>query len=220
MYILILIIIIIIYYRNKRNKNKNQNNENETAIYKSIRENNLYDLYYEKQKRQNNIEYNREYTYTYTNKYNTIQKENNNNYKFYYKPRIYITTLNELKFYNVLLEIAKELDLILFAQVSLYSIISVNERLNKSNQQKYFNKISRKSIDFVMVNKENCKIKLCIELDDTTHLKNQRKERDNFINELFEELNIPLLRYPCYNIYYKNTLKEKIIEKIRDYKKI
>lgn len=34
-------------------------------------------------------------------------------YKKYYTPKIFVTTLNELKFYNILLEIAKEMDLIL-----------------------------------------------------------------------------------------------------------
>ena len=44
-------------------------------------------------------------------------------YSQFYKPKIYITTLNEMKFYTVLLEIAKELDYIVFSQVSLYNII-------------------------------------------------------------------------------------------------
>lgn len=34
-------------------------------------------------------------------------------YKKYYTPKIFMITLNELNFYNILLEIAKEMDLIL-----------------------------------------------------------------------------------------------------------
>ena len=88
-----------------------------------------------------------------------------------------------MKFYNVLLEIAKELDYILFSQVSLYNIISMQDSLDYSTHTKYFNKIASKSIDFVLVDKK-CRIKLCIELDDNTHKKKNRIERDNFINEL------------------------------------
>ena len=51
------------------------------------------------------------------------------NYKSYYTPKRYVITLNELKFYNILLEIAKELDLILFAQVSLYNILETQKNL-------------------------------------------------------------------------------------------
>ena len=137
-------------------------------------------------------------------------------YKKYYKPKIYITTLNEMKFYNVLLEIAKELDYILFSQVSLYNIISMQDNLDYSTHTKYFNKIASKSIDFVLVDKK-CRIKLCIELDDNSHKKKNRIERDNFINELFKELEIDLLRYPVYNIYYKDTLKRKIQESIKEH---
>lgn len=67
-----------------------------------------------------------------------VNKKNNNSliknkidnkidYKKYYKPKIYITTINEMKFYNVLLEIAKELDYLLFTQVSLYNIVQLKD---------------------------------------------------------------------------------------------
>lgn len=137
-------------------------------------------------------------------------------YKKYYKPKIYITTLNEMKFYNVLLEIAKELDYILFTQVSLYNIISMQDNLDYSTHTKYFNKIASKSIDFVLVDKK-CRIKLCIELDDNTHKKKNRIERDNFINALFKDLEIDLLRYPVYDTYYKDTLKRRIQESIKEH---
>ena len=137
-------------------------------------------------------------------------------YSQFYKPNIYVTTLNEMKFYSVLLEIAKELDYIVFSQVSLYNIISLKENLDYSTHTKYFNKIASKSIDFVLVDKK-CRIKLCIELDDYTHKKKNRVERDIFINELFKELEIDLLRYPVYNVYYKETLKRKIQETIKDH---
>ena len=150
------------------------------------------------------------------NQENNLKEEHSTNYKKYYKPKIYITTLNEMKFYNVLLEIAKELDYILFSQVSLYNIVSMKENLDYSTHAKYFNKIASKSIDFVLVDKK-CRIKLCIELDDTTHRKKNRIERDKFINDLFKELEIDLLRYPVYNVYYKDTLKKKIQESIREH---
>ena len=111
----------------------------------------------------------------------------------------------------MLLEITKELDLILCSQVSLYNIVETKRGLDKSNETKYFNKISRKSIDFVLVDKKDCRIRLCIELDDNTHKKYNRIERDKFINKLFEDLNINLLRIPSRFHYNKEELK-KLIE--------
>lgn len=154
----------------------------------------------------------------------TSSKNNDNiylqekiNYKKYYTPKVFVTSLNELKFYNILIEIAKELDLILFSQVSLYNIVEVRKDLDYSTRQSCFNKIASKSIDFVLVDKNTCRIKLCIELDDSTHNKPKRIERDKFINELFKNLEINLLRYPVYNIYYKETLKKKIIENMEEH---
>ena len=41
-------------------------------------------------------------------------------------------------------------------------------------------------------------------------------ERDNFINKLFQDLEINLLRYPVYNVYYKETLKKRIQKNIKE----
>ena len=138
-------------------------------------------------------------------------------YKKYYRPKRYVITKNELNFYTVLLEIAKELDLIVFSQVSLYNILETKSELDYKTKTIYFNKISAKSIDFVLVDKKSCRIKLCIELDDDTHKQAKRIERDNFINDLFKNLEINLLRYPVYNVYYKETLKKRIQENIKEH---
>lgn len=146
-----------------------------------------------------------------------IETNSKINYCQYYRPKRYITTLNELHFYEVLIEIAKELDLALFCQVSLYSIIEPRKNLDYSTRTKFLNKINRKSIDFVLADKSNCRIKLCIELDDSTHYRKKRIERDEFLDELFEQLGINLLRYPVYTVYYKDTLKKKILENMKEH---
>lgn len=132
-------------------------------------------------------------------------------YNEYYIHKNYIITLNELKLYKILLEIAKELKLILLCQVSLYSIIQTKQKNNK-----YFNKIRSKSIDFVLVREKDCKIELCIELDDKTHLQQKRIERDKFINKLFEDLKINLLRIKSTQYYDKEQLKNKIKKYIKE----
>lgn len=148
-----------------------------------------------------------------------IEKNDNSaiNYKKYYIPKRYVITENELNFYTTLSEIANELDLIVFSQVSLYNILETRPELDYKTKTIYFNKISSKSIDFVLVDKKSCRIKLCIELDDNTHKQAKRIERDTFINELFKELEIDLLRYPVYNIYYKEILKKRIQENIKEH---
>ena len=139
-------------------------------------------------------------------KITSVKKMDYNNY---YMAKRYIITLNELIFYKVLLEIAKELNLILLCQVSLYSIIQT-----KNKNDAYFNKIRSKSIDFVLVRQADCKIKLCIELDDSTHNYQNRIERDKFINSLFQDLNINLLRVKSKSVYNKESIKQQILQYI------
>ena len=132
-------------------------------------------------------------------------------YSNFYEANRYIITLNELNFYKILLNIAKELNLVLLCQVSLYSIIKTK---NKNN--KYFNKIKSKSIDFVIVREKDCKINLCIELDDKSHLYQNRIERDKFINKLFNDLEIPLLRIKSKKFYDEEQIKNIIKKYIKE----
>ena len=110
-----------------------------------------------------------------------------------YEKKTYLLTQNELKFYKLLKNITEKNNLNVFSQVALYEII-------KYKNIKDFNKIKSKTIDFVITD-SNCKIKLCIELDDPTHIKENRQKRDEFINKLFKDLDIKLLRIPTQNYY-------------------
>lgn len=128
------------------------------------------------------------------------------NYNEKYEKVDYLLTKNELKFYRILRQVTNKLGYSLFCQVALYEIV-------KSKDYKNFNKIKSKSIDFV-ITQENCKILLCIELDDTSHEKTKRIERDYFVNQLFKDLDIKLLRIPVQNFYNMEELENKIKESL------
>lgn len=130
-------------------------------------------------------------------------------FKKYYKKKRYITTKSEGKFYYELLKICKKYNLILLTQVALYEIVEVNLDKKDKEYLTYFNKIKSKSIDFVIVDEDTTRIRLCMELDDYTHKYKSRIERDKFINELFNELEINLIRIQSYNCNY-NMLEEKL----------
>ncbi len=146
---------------------------------------------------------------TFFEKIMNQQQEKNvqtNNYKEKYVKSEYLLTKNELKFYRILKQITDKLGYSLFCQVSLYQIV-------ENKNYKDFNKIKSKSIDFV-ITQENCKILLCIELDDNSHKKTQRIKRDNFINDLFKDLEIKLLRIPTQSFYNMEELEQKIKESL------
>lgn len=125
-----------------------------------------------------------------------------------YKLNQNIFTDSERFFYKILKEITYNMDLIIMTKVRLADIIYTNKY-----DYTYFNKIKAKHIDFVLID-SNGKIKLLIELDDRSHENYERKERDNFLNEIFKNLNINLLRIPAKYIYNQKELENKIKESL------
>ena len=116
---LIYLIFTLLIKKENTYTNYTDNNQEKQNTYINYIDNNL-----EKPcTRANYVDNNLQKQNTYSN---YIDNAENINYNIYYKPKRYVITLNELKFYDILLEISKELDLMLFTQVSLYNIIEMN----------------------------------------------------------------------------------------------
>ena len=187
--LLLIIIIIVIVKKYKKNKDKTIPNTN---LYSEENEMNQND-----KKNQDDNEY-------IKNNQSDIDNQDDECNENAYEKKEYLLTRNELKFYKQLKKITDKLNLTIFAQVSLYQII-------KNKEFKDFNKIRSKSIDFV-ITEANGKIRLCIELDDATHNYNSRIERDNFVNYIFKQSNLKLLRIPVQDFYNLEDLERKITE--------
>ena len=117
-----------------------------------------------------------------------------------YKIKEEFITENELKLYKVLKKVAYELKLDIFTQVALNRILEIN---NRRKQQQLRNRIDRKSIDFVLYDEKTKKIVCCIELDDSTHEREERIERDLFLDKIFKDT-IKLIRIKVQNYYDYN----------------
>ena len=99
----------------------------------------------------------------------------------------------ELSFYKVLLQAVGE-EATICPKVSLSDIFFVNIK-DKSWQTKYYNKIARKHVDFLICS-EDILTPLCgIELDDSSHKRENRIERDIFVDKVFESAGLKLLRF-------------------------
>ena len=109
---------------------------------------------------------------------------------------------------KVLKEITIKMDLTIFTKVRLADII-YSPKFN----YKDFNRIKAKHIDFVLTDKDG-NIKALIELDDKSHEQEKRKERDEFLNNIFQNQKIKLLRIPVKYSYNTLELKQKIEESL------
>ena len=126
-----------------------------------------------------------------------------------YKMKEEFITENELKLYKVLKKVAYELKLDIFTQVALNRILEIN---NRRKQQQLRNRIDRKSIDFVLYDERMKKIICCIELDDPTHEREDRIERDLFLDKIFKDT-IKLIRIKVQNYYDYNAILDIIKDK-------
>ena len=78
----------------------------------------------------------------------------------------------------------------ILAKIRLADLIEVNQGTNEWN--KYFAKIKSKHIDFAIA--DNMKIIVIIELDDKSHEKQNRIERDEFVDAALTKTGYKIIR--------------------------
>ena len=126
----------------------------------------------------------------------------------YYKKSNFMTASEKVLF-RILVQLVGDKYYIL-PQVGLGRLIEVNKFGRE--RYRYLNKISQKSLDFVLLNKNDLSITLAIELDDSTHLLSDRQVRDEFVNKAMETTRIPLMRVKRQDYYDFSELKKRLIE--------
>ncbi len=134
------------------------------------------------------------------------QKENSDDFKHYVKKN-YLMSKAEHEFFKVLREIVKDRYYIV-PQVQLSKIVEVNHY--EHQKRKYFNKIDRKSVDFVLFNKEYFTPYMAIELDDSSHMLPPRETRDDFVGSMLERVGIKLVRVPVARSYDLKAMFDSI----------
>lgn len=103
-----------------------------------------------------------------------------------YSKRPCILSPTEKKFFRKLQAVYGDYYYI-FPQVNIDKLVNV-----ESWEWKYKNFINRLSVDFVIVNKETLETEMVLELDDPTHLRPDRVERDEFVNKVFQKTGIKI----------------------------
>ncbi len=119
-----------------------------------------------------------------------------------------IFTQPELKFYKILFDCFPEY--VIFGKVRVADIINVDSRKAKGKYLKYFNKISRKHIDFLICDREKFSPLVAIELDDSTHEREERIERDKFLDKVFKMADLPLVRFKVKRNYNAEEIRRRI----------
>lgn len=116
-------------------------------------------------------------------------------YREAYQARPLLTKREHLE-YLKLKEYADEREWMICPKVRLFDLIEPKSNYNRSDRQKLINKVWAKHVDFVLVDKSLNLIGV-LELDDSTHDRADRIERDRFVRDALEGAGIVLVQTRC-----------------------
>lgn len=127
--------------------------------------------------------------------------------KYEYKKKDYVMTQSEMKFFTILTQaIGNTYEI--FPQVHLASFL--DHKIKGQNWNGAFRHIDEKSVDYLLCNKTDLLIRCAIELDDKSHERPDRQERDKEVERILRDAHMPLLRIKD----HENIDSGQIVEKI------
>jgi hypothetical protein len=124
-----------------------------------------------------------------------------------YRQRDDFLSAAELSFYRVLRQAVGDHAAIL-CKVNLADIFFV---ALPNQTQSYRNKIDRKHVDFLVCEPTTLHPRLGIELDDASHERRKRQQRDEFVDAVFATAGLPLLRIAAQVGYNPHDIRSQVV---------
>lgn len=102
-----------------------------------------------------------------------------------------LLTPAERSFLGVL-EVLRHEDYQLCVKVRIADIVGVRNGLERGARQAALNRVQSKHVDFLFIRAADGQPVLAVELDDASHEREERRERDAFVDQLFAEVGLPV----------------------------
>lgn len=134
--------------------------------------------------------------------------------EFPYHLRDHFLSAAELSFYGVL-RTAIDGRATICTKVGLQDVFYVKKD-DPSRYRIYTNKIDRKHVDFLLCDSKTMQPLVGIELDDKSHQRADRRERDAFVDEVFNAAGLPLVHIPVRRAYRTEDLLTQIAPYLGD----
>ena len=112
----------------------------------------------------------------------------------------------EISFYHVLLTAAGD-QLTVCPKVNLNDIFFVSR---PDQNQAARNRISRKHVDFLLCDSRSMRPRIGVELDDSSHTREDRQTRDAFVQQVFDAAGLVLLRFPVQRAYNISEITSRL----------
>ena len=103
----------------------------------------------------------------------------------------YLLTKNEWYAYKKLQPVAAAKGLVVCPKVRLLDILE--PRKGEKDYKSLFWKVQSKHVDFLICD-QDLRIKAVLELDDNSHERKDRKDRDNFVDEILQDVGYVVIR--------------------------
>jgi hypothetical protein len=127
--------------------------------------------------------------------------------KYHYKVKEYFMSRPEHELYDLLVQLFG-FKYHIFAQVHLSTIL--DQKVVGQNWQAAFRHVNGKSVDYVVCDKAYIKPLLAIELDDGSHDDEDRIARDEEVERILEEAQLPLLRLDNHGQFDRLGIYQKV----------
>jgi len=95
----------------------------------------------------------------------------------------------------------------IFGKVRVADIVEPNPTKNRSDWSRAFGKIKAKHFDYVICATDTLKPVCAIELDDKSHNQKKRQQRDQLLESVCKDANLPLIRVPAKRSYKLEEVK-------------
>jgi Protein of unknown function (DUF2726) len=132
------------------------------------------------------------------------------------EPKVYLSVVESLltpaeQLFYQSLDAAIAGRLRIHCKVRLADLFQVRSNDSKE-RHRLFRKIAAKHIDFLLVEPDRLEPILAIELDDSSHNRSDRRERDQFLDEIFRIAEFPLLRVKAASSYSPRQILRAVEE--------
>jgi hypothetical protein len=104
----------------------------------------------------------------------------------------------------------------IFGKVRLADVIEPREGLDKSERQGALNRITSKHLDFVLAIPGSMIIVCAIELDDASHRRQDRIDRDEFVDGALAYADVPLIRFEVQPMYSIEEIRDSVADALSD----
>lgn len=122
-----------------------------------------------------------------------------------YRSRDSLLSPAEVSFYHVLAS-AMNGQAVICPKVGLKDILLITKRYKSREYYKYFGRISQKHVDFVLCGPKSMQPVVAIELDDRSHGRADRGDRDTVVDKIFSAAGLPLLHIVAAQAYNTSEL--------------